>query len=68
MSGAERLLKRLLNVDERSRPDMQAWDLPTRLFKWSLVVLVITAWVSSGFDDPNMTVHKAAAYGLLLQR
>ena len=65
MSGAERLLKRLLNVDERSRSDMQAWDLPTRLFKWSLVVLVITAWVSSGFDDPNMTVHKAAGYGIL---
>ena len=65
MSGAERLLKRLLKADEPSRPDIQAWDLPTRLFKWSLVALVITAWVSSGFDDPNMTVHKAAGYGIL---
>ncbi|WP_052210831.1 cytochrome b/b6 domain-containing protein [Rhizobium rhizogenes] len=45
---------------------VRAWDLPTRLFKWSLVALVLTAWVSSGFNDPDMTVHKAAGYGVLV--
>ncbi len=44
---------------------MKAWDLPTRLFKWSLVSLILTAWVSSSFADPDMTVHKAAGYGVL---
>jgi cytochrome b len=65
MSAAERLLKRHQIVDVPSRRLVLAWDLPTRLFKWALVLLVITAWVSSGFDDPNMTVHKAAGYGIL---
>jgi cytochrome b len=45
---------------------VRAWDLPTRLFKWSLVALILTAWVSSGFNDPDMTVHKAAGYGVLV--
>jgi cytochrome b len=44
---------------------VQAWDLPTRIFKWSLASLVVVAWISSSFDDPTMTVHKAAGYGLL---
>ncbi len=65
MSAAERLLRRHLNPEEWHRPDVLAWDLPTRLFKWALVVAVITAWVSSGFDDPAMTVHKAAGYTVL---
>ncbi len=65
MSPAERLAKRHRVADEKARPDTLAWDLPTRLFKWALVVLVVTAWVSSGFDDPDMTVHKAAGYGIL---
>jgi cytochrome b len=45
---------------------VRAWDLPTRVFKWSLVLLIVTAWISSGFDDPGMTVHKAAGYGILI--
>ncbi len=51
---------------ERSASSVVAWDLPTRLFKWSLVVLVVTAWISSGFDDPSLTVHKACGYGILI--
>jgi cytochrome b len=42
-----------------------AWDLPTRLFKWSLVALIIIAWITSGFSDPNLVLHKAAGYGIL---
>ncbi|GLS18512.1 cytochrome b561 [Labrys miyagiensis] len=52
---------------ENSHPiPIKVWDLPTRLFKWLLVSFVITAWVSSGFSDPNMAVHKAAGYGVLV--
>ena len=54
MNAAERLLRRHVSQEERRRPDVLAWDLPTRLFKWTLVVAVITAWVSSGFDDRTM--------------
>ncbi len=64
MSAAERLIRRHRAADE-GQPETLAWDLPTRLFKWTLVVLIITAWVSSGFADPDMTVHKAAGYGIL---
>ncbi|MCW6512809.1 cytochrome b/b6 domain-containing protein [Lichenifustis flavocetrariae] len=65
MSAAERLLRRHLNPEEHRHSDVLAWDLPTRAFKWTLVVSVVTAWVSSGFDDPAMTVHKAAGYTIL---
>jgi cytochrome b len=41
---------------------VRAWDLPTRLFKWSFVAALVTAWLSSGFNDPDMTVHKSAGY------
>ena len=43
-----------------------AWDLPTRLFKWSLVAMIVLAWVSSDFSDPEMRVHKLAGYGVLV--
>ena len=55
------------NSLENNNPvSVKVWDLPTRLFKWLLVGFLITAWVSSGFSDPNMTVHKAAGYGVLV--
>ena len=65
MSAAERLLRRHFQSEERRRPDVLAWDLPTRLFKWSLVVAVVVAWISSGSADPSMTVHKAAGTTIL---
>lgn len=33
-----------------------AWDLPTRLFHWALVVLVVSAWVSFRFSE-NFSDH-----------
>jgi len=38
------------------------WDLPTRIFHWSLVVLILVAWFSG---EENMQVHKLAGYGVL---
>ena len=45
---------------------VKAWDLPTRLFKWTLVLLIVAAWISSSFTDPAMTVHKAVGYAILV--
>lgn len=38
------------------------WDGPTRLFHWSLVVLVLVAWLSAG---EQMTIHRGAGYALV---
>lgn len=38
------------------------WDGPTRLFHWSLVVLILVAWLTAG---EQMTIHRGAGYALL---
>lgn len=35
--------------------DVRAWDLPTRLFHWTLVLLMIGAYLSRRLGDPSMT-------------
>jgi cytochrome b len=52
--------------DPANDEQVHAWDLPTRLFKWSLVAMITLAWVSSGFSDPEMKVHKFAGYAVLV--
>lgn len=46
---------------------VKVWDLPTRLFHWSLVALVVSALVT-GFLSPEwwMGVHLWAGYGTVL--
>ena len=34
-----------------------AWDLPTRLFKWALVVAIAVAWASDKIGGGNPAVH-----------
>lgn len=41
------------------------WDLPTRLFHWSLVALVATAWSTGGIQS-WFTVHKFAGFGIAI--
>ena len=49
-----------------SRCHIPAWDLPTRLFHWSVVVLVAGGWLSHKYGDPlTMTWHKWNGYALL---
>ena len=38
------------------------WDLPTRIFHWALVVLVLISWFSAG---ERMDVHRWSGYGVL---
>jgi cytochrome b len=45
---------------------VRAWDLPTRLFHWTLVTLVILAPVTANLGDPTMRAHKIVGYCLLI--
>ncbi|MCU0971821.1 MAG: cytochrome b/b6 domain-containing protein [Gammaproteobacteria bacterium] len=42
---------------------VHVWDLPVRLFHWSLVVLVIASWASRELD--YMEVHRWSGYAIL---
>ncbi len=44
-------------------PKIHIWDLPTRLFHWSLVILVAVSWWS--VDQGRMTVHMWSGYCVL---
>ena len=41
------------------------WDLPLRLFHWSLVLLVVTSFVSAKIGGNAMQVHLLAGYAIL---
>ena len=45
---------------------MRAWDLPTRLFKWLLVLLVFTAWLTQQGGDAWIRVHIVNGYAVLV--
>lgn len=45
-----------------SAPHTPLWDGPTRLFHWTLVVLILTAWFSA---EKNMELHRLAGYAVL---
>jgi cytochrome b len=56
--------------DERTRggtdkPRVRAWDLPTRLFHWALVLLMIAAYVTRKNLD-NLTWHIWTGYAILV--
>ncbi|WP_439542017.1 cytochrome b/b6 domain-containing protein [Hyphomicrobium sp.] len=46
-----------------------AWDLPTRLFHWTLLGLVVSAWATSEFaeslGDETLVLHRANGLALL---
>lgn len=46
-----------------------AWDLPTRLFHWTLVTLIVSAWVSYEFSealgDETLVWHRANGLAIL---
>lgn len=41
------------------------WDLPTRLFHWSLVALVAFQWLSGEMEDELMELHLLGGYAIL---
>ncbi len=53
-------------VDSAHVRTLRVWDLPTRLFHWLLVALVVVAWLIVGDDGWKLTVHTVAGYGVLV--
>jgi cytochrome b len=47
-----------------SNASVLVWDLPTRLFHWTLVLLVALAWVTGDAEDAMFTVHQLAGYAV----
>lgn len=41
------------------------WDLPTRLFHWGLVALVVFQWLSGEFKDELLEFHLLGGYAIL---
>jgi cytochrome b len=44
---------------------VRAWDVPTRLFHWTLVTLIILAPLTANSGDPLKTNHKYVGYAIL---
>ena len=53
-----------------ARKSVRAWDLPTRLFHWSLVLLIFCAWLSREFaaklGDDTLLWHRWNGYAILV--
>ena len=51
------------------KSSVRAWDLPTRLFHWTLVALIVCAWVSFEFaeviGDVTLKWHRANGLAIL---
>lgn len=49
---------------------VRAWDLPTRVFHWSLVLSILSAWASfrfaEVFGDSTMKWHRYTGYAILV--
>src|ERR1700722_4634080 len=45
-----------------SRRSVTVWDLPTRLFHWALVLLVLTSWISVSLN--RMALHFLSGYSI----
>ena len=45
---------------------VRAWDLPTRLFHWSLVALIVSAYFTRTYsNDPTLYWHRINGYSIL---
>lgn len=47
-------------------PQVRAWDLPVRLFHWTLVVLIALAYVSRRWGDAGLVWHTWNGYAILI--
>lgn len=59
-----------LSVSSTSVRKVRVWDLPTRLFHWSLLALVVVAWLT-GEEEGAAVIHRMAGEavaGLLVFR
>lgn len=56
--------------DREQGGSVRAWDLPTRAFHWTLVLLVVSAWISYEFaeelGDETLVWHRAGGLAVLI--
>ena len=45
---------------------IRVWDLPTRVFHWSIVVLFIVSWISAEIGGTAMQYHLWSGYAILV--
>ncbi len=51
---------------QQVQPTVLVWDLPTRLFKWSLVITVVGAYITAQFSSNTYTLHKYFGIAVLV--
>jgi cytochrome b len=49
-------------MSEPADAPVRLWDAPTRIFHWSLVVLILVSWLTAG---KQMDVHRLSGYAVL---
>ena len=49
-------------ADENSRASVYVWDLPLRIFHWSLAACIVVAWLSANVFE---TLHRLAGYSTI---
>lgn len=53
------------SLDDRQSRSVKVWDLPTRMFHWALVALVIVSFVTGNIGGNLMQYHMWSGYGIL---
>lgn len=48
-----------------SAREVSAWDLPTRVFKWTLVALILAAPLTKWYGDVTLFWHRMVGYAIL---
>ena len=54
-----------MHQDKDATQEIKVWDLPTRLFHWSLVILFGVSWASTELFD-NFDIHAYSGYAILV--
>ncbi|TCV86414.1 cytochrome b/b6 domain-containing protein [Sulfurirhabdus autotrophica] len=57
-----------MQQENQTNPNIQTikiWDLPTRLFHWSLVILLGVSWASIELSDNAFNIHEYSGYTIL---
>lgn len=50
---------------KNEKESIRVWDLPTRVFHWTLLVLALLAWITSEAEGNLFWTHLAAGYGVM---
>ena len=54
-----------MQQNKHTSRSIKIWDLPTRLFHWSLVILFGISWASAELSDNAFNIHMYSGYAIL---